>query len=180
MGEAMNKCIFLDIDGVLNVEVFINAFWAICKQMELNRPDAAHLRKAVMRDDYGNLFCPTAVNHLAWVIEVTGANIVISSTWRSSGLDEMKAMWKFRKLPGEVIDVTPHIRRNDDLDFKERAERGHEIQHWLDNHPEVESYVIFDDNDDMLKSQEDHFIKTDEKYGITHNDALKAIEILNK
>ena len=26
-----NRVVFLDIDGVLNNEIFINAFWAICE-----------------------------------------------------------------------------------------------------------------------------------------------------
>jgi len=176
------KVIFLDIDGVLNVEVYLTAFWDICKRINLSRPEAASLRLDAIHDDYGNLFCPLACRRLDWIIQATDAKIVISSTWRMNGLDEMKAMWKHREIAGEVIDITPvHMTRRgiDNLSFTERCERGNEIKEWLSLHPEVESYVIFDDDNDMLPEQKDNFIQTDEAYGITLKDAEKAIEILN-
>jgi len=175
------KVIFLDIDGVLNVEVYIVAFWDICKRINLARPEANLLRLESIRDDYGNLFCPMATNRLAWIISATEAKIVISSTWRMSGLTTMQDMWKHRELAGEVIDITP-VNRNrvNDLSFNERNERGHEIKQWLTAHPEVEQYVIFDDDDDMLPEQLDNFIQTDEVYGITLKDAEKAIKILTQ
>jgi hypothetical protein len=175
------KVIFLDIDGVLNVEVYMTAFWDICKRINLSRTEASSLRMDALRDDYGNLFCPLACRRLAWIISITDAKIVISSTWRMNGLSEMQAMWKHRDLPGEVIDITPiHInKRENDKSFSERLERGGEIKEWLSLHPEVESYVIFDDDNDMLPEQMNNFIQTDEVYGITMKDAEKAIEILN-
>lgn len=174
----MKKIIFLDIDGVLNVEVFINAFWAICKQLKLNRAEENNFRQVNLRDEYGNLFCPTACNQLAWIIKETGAKIVISSTWRHSGLKVMQEMWKARNLPGEVIDITPSNRQDRNLPFKERADRGHEIKEWMSKN-KVDRYVIFDDDDDMLPEQEANFIQVDEMYGIMGLDAEKAIQILN-
>lgn len=175
----MDKIIFLDIDGVLNVEVYINAFWDICKRMELSRTQAASLRMEQMRDDYGNLFCPTATRKLEWLIEITKAKIVISSTWRMSGLEQMQAMWKDRKLPGEVIDITPiHItKREPGKSFSERLERGNEIKEWLSKHKEIKRYVIFDDDNDMLPEQLPYFVQTDEVYGITTANVLQAVEI---
>ena len=176
------KIIFLDIDGVLNVEVYLTAFWDICKRINLARPQAASLRMDAMRDYYGNLFCPLACRRLAWITEITGAKIVISSTWRMNGLSEMQAMWKHREIAGEVIDVTPiHMNREgrSNLSFTERCERGNEIKEWLSLHPEVESYVIFDDDNDMLPEQINNFIQTDEAYGITLKDAERAIQILS-
>lgn len=172
------KIIFLDIDGVLNVEVYLTAFWDICKRINLARPQAASLRMDAMQDDYGNLFCPLACRRLAWIIEITGAKIVISSAWRMNGLSEMQAMWKHRELAGEVIDVTP-IHMNNRVKELSFTERGNEIKEWLSLHPEVESYVIFDDDNDMLAEQKNNFIQTDEAYGITLKDAERAIEILN-
>ncbi len=175
------RVVVLDIDGVLNNEVFPNAFFAILKRLEIVRSRAKELHKIVMRDEYGNFFCPTATNMLAYIIEQTGAKIVISSSWRHSGLQFMQDMWKERGLPGEVIDITPSFHRtNDHMPFKERAERGHEIKDWLTRHPEVESYVILDDDDDMLPEQEARFVRTNERYGITFDDAKKCIEILNE
>jgi hypothetical protein len=161
------KVIFLDIDGVLNNEIFPNAFWAICKQVDLKREQAKSLHKVVMRDEYGNLFCPTAVKQLRWIVACTGAKIVISSTWRSAGLNEMQTMWQMRDLPGEVIGVTPFL----------NTPRGEEIAEWLREN-DVDSYVIIDDDYDMLPEQVDSFIKTNPTYGITFKDAERAVQIL--
>lgn len=182
--EEKIKVVFLDLDGVLNVEIFINAFWEFCRLMELRHPEQKVDFNEISRDDYGMLFCPTATKQLEWIIATTGAKIVISSTWRHNGLSQMQEMWKHRKLAGEVIDITPsfrHLRTDEEekMDFDELAERGREIKHWLDKHPEVEQFVIFDDDNDMLPSQKNNFIRTDERYGITFQDSLKAVEILN-
>lgn len=76
------KIIFLDIDGVLNVY-----------------PQG--------HDEYGAIFHPHLVENLKLILDQTGAKIVVSSTWRRSGLSIMKEMWEKRGLPGEVIDITP-------------------------------------------------------------------------
>lgn len=169
------KVIFLDLDGVLNVEVFITAVVDVCKREGLDFNKHLH-------DQYGNLFCPMATGMLKHLIDRTNAKIVISSTWRSSGLEKMKQMWLDRSLPGEVIGVTPHYRYlfgDIDLAFDEKFERGFEIQSYLDDHPEITNYLILDDDNDMLPSQLSNFIQTHEQYGITREDVTKGIEILN-
>lgn len=152
----MKKIIFLDIDGVLCV--IPNNF-----------------------DDFGPNFHKTFEDNLKHIIEQTNANIVISSTWRLAGLDEMKRMWKKRGLAGEVVDITPSGTM-DNI-------RGDEIQAWLDEN-EVENYVIIDDDTDFLESQMNNFVRTSENYthedsvdigyGLTKKCAEKAIEILNR
>lgn len=162
----MSKIIFLDIDGVLNI---------YCPS----------------RDKYGCKFHQEFVNNLQHIVDETGAKIVISSSWRVEGSGIMKSMWMFRKLPGEVIGITPDLYytlsgpKGDD-DYC----RGSEIQLWLDNHPEVTNYVIIDDDTDMLPSQMNNFVRTsknrkhpdalDVGYGLTKKCAELAIKILNK
>ena len=162
------KVIFLDIDGVLNV----------C------------LHK---RDEFGSLFHQQFMNNLKRVVDETNAKIVISSSWRHSGLKVMQEMWKKRNLAGEVIDVTANRPSNHketmNLGFHERLERGFEIQDWLFKHPEVDRFVIIDDDDDMLESQMYTFVQTSDNWehtdhieglGLTLECADKAIKILNK
>lgn len=165
------KIIFLDIDGVLNVI------------------GQGH-------DEYGQIFHKHLENNLKWIIEETNAKIVISSTWRFSGLKIMKEMWAKRNIPGEVIDVTSDVVQlginiDSKLNFYEMKERGHEIQSWIDSNKHlIESYVIIDDDNDMLDSQQQNFVKTSDNinhidcvdigYGLTKECARKAIEILNK
>jgi hypothetical protein len=150
------KVIFLDIDGVLNVI-----------------PQG--------RDQYGSIFHPQFEDNLQYLIEQTKANIVISSTWRYSGLKVMQNMWRDRGLPGNIINITP-------IHFNSRY-RGEEIDAWLKEN-QVDNYVIIDDDNDMLPEQMLNFVQTygnhehtdavDFGYGLTKECTLKAIGILNK
>jgi len=159
----MDKIIFLDIDGVLNV---IPKKW----------------------DKYGGQFHKEFENNLKYLIKKTNAKIVISSSWRIDGLQVMQNMWIDRKLPGEVIDITP-ISRFMEKDEKDGFNRGYEIKHWLDKNP-TKNYVIIDDDIDMLPEQLNNFVKTSDNiehddcidigYGLTKKCTEQAILILNK
>jgi len=161
------KVIFLDIDGVLNV---------YCQG----------------RDEYGCTFHKHFEDNLRWIIEETGAKIVISSTWRRDGLDVMQNLWRHRNLPGEVIDITPtevDVVEYGTCEFYDLVDRGHEIQQWINDH-DIVNYVIIDDDNDMLPSQRGNFVRTannkdhsdcvDIGYGLTRKCSEKVIEILNK
>ncbi|MFA5068205.1 MAG: HAD domain-containing protein [Candidatus Izemoplasmatales bacterium] len=163
------KIIFLDIDGVLNV---------YCQG----------------RDQYGCTFHKHFEDNLRYIIEQTGAKIVISSTWRMDGLQKMQQMWKDRKLAGEIIGITPTVAdivEKGTFEFYDQVERGHEIQQWIDEHiDQVENYCIIDDDNDMLQSQRNNFVRTannrdhedcvDVGYGLTRKCSEKVVQILNK
>lgn len=162
------KVIFLDIDGVLNVI------------------GQGH-------DKYGQTFHKHFEDNLRTIIVSTGAKIVISSSWRYSGLESLLSMWNDRQLPGDIIDITPNeqdVVQAGLAEFYDSVGRGSEIQLWLNQHPEVEQYVIIDDDDDMLSTQLENFVKTsgnfhhkdcvDIGYGLTIECAQKAIQILDK
>lgn len=165
----MRKVIFLDIDGVLNTK-----WWYT--QMDRNTP----------KDKYGYAFDPSSVANLQKIVDETGADIVISSSWKSFGLSELEDMWQDRGLPGKLIDITPNsvsdeMLLNADLDHMELFSiRGMEIKEWLDKHgKKVSHYVIIDDMDNFLLDQKFHFVQTDPEVGITEEDANMAIKILN-
>ena len=88
----MGKVLFLDIDGVLNT-----GWWYT--QMDRNTP----------KDKYGYAFDPRSVANLKKIVDETGADIVISSSWKSFGLSELEDMWQDRGLPGKLIGITPNI-----------------------------------------------------------------------
>lgn len=164
------KIIFLDIDGVLNTK-----WWY--SQMDRN----------THRDKYGYAFDPQAVANLRKIVEETGADIVISSSWKCMGLSQMEDMWKDRNLPGIIIGITPNSVSDEllidaDIDSMELFHiRGEEIKEWLKKHGKrVCNYVIIDDMDNMLPGQQSHFVQTNPEMGITEDDAEKAIAILNK
>ncbi len=164
------KIIFLDFDGVMNTGQWY-------RQLDENAKS----------DAYATVFDPNAVANLAKIIEATGADIVISSSWKAMGLTTMREMWKERRLPGRVIGITPTYIDNEmllnadlsNMDFHHG--RGEEIKGWLLLHgKEVSHYVIFDDIDDVLPEQEAHLIQTDPEVGISEKDTDVAIFILNK
>ena len=62
------------------------------------------------------------------------------------------------------------------------TQRGEEIQVWMDKESEkneIESFVILDDDSDMLPEQMGNFIHVDGQVGLVDKDVFKAIEILN-
>ena len=165
----MEKIIFLDIDGVLNTN-----WWY--SQMDRNTP----------KDKYGYAFDPRSVANLKKILDETGADIVISSSWKSFGLSELEDMWQDRGLPGKLIGITPNsvsdeMLLNADLDHMEIFSiRGMEIKEWMGKHgKKVSHYVIIDDMDNFLPEQKSHFVQTDPEVGITEEDANMAIKILN-
>lgn len=161
------KVIFLDIDGVLNVELS-------------------------ERDAYGKLFHTHLVDNLRHIVEQTGANIVITSTWKSKGLKTIQKMWHDRDLPGNVIDLTSYcdeVARDQGIEYYDQITRGHEVQHWLDRHTYVTKWVMIDDDLDIMPEQINNFVRTANNkhhsdsvgigFGLTRICAEKAIDILN-
>jgi len=53
-----------------------------------------------------------------------------------------------------------------------------EIALWLEEHPEVTSYVILDDQSTFRQLKE-HFVQINPKSGITNKDTERVITILN-
>lgn len=149
------KVIFLDFDGVITIP----PRWTI------NIDKLKNLKK---------------------IIDATDAKIVVSSSWRSSTIERTKNLIlnhdnlkdinsKMKWFINNIYDITPFI--SDDK-YK-RNGRGGEIQTWLDAHPEVENYIILDDDSDMLMSQLYHFIQTDWSFGLTEREVELSIAVLN-
>jgi len=95
------------------------------------------------------------------MVAASGATVVLSSTWRL--YPEMLAEVKRHFT---VHDVTPDL----------GTSRGAEIAAWLEAHPEVERYVIVDDDRDMTPEQLPHCFFTDWYSGLTQKvaDAVVA------
>lgn len=154
------KVIFLDIDGVMNTEASMIA--AHDKGYDGSSADGWDLN---------------AVANLKRILETTGAEIVISSTWRFERFQpELLRAFQMYGLPC-WIGVTP---RKMSL-----HSRGGEIAMWIRDHLDecgvaIERYVILDDDSDMLDEQKPFFVKTHFRNGgLTKELADKAIEILN-
>ena len=151
----MRKILFLDIDGVLNTD---RQQW-YC-QMNSIAPV----------DKFGYAFDSKAVENLATILEETGAEIVISSSWKFLGLQTLQKMWKDRNMPGTILYITP------DGDNK-----GLKIDEWLLKHEsQVSGYAIIDDENDMQPEQQEHFVQTNSQFGITLKDADRVMTILRQ
>lgn len=119
------KIIFLDFDGVMDTSYYDHI---------LNKKGLPG------SDSFGIIFDPKSVRNLKEIIDKTGADIVVSSSWKYfMTYKDFLDMWKYRGLPGFVTDVTPipSVRRN----------RGDEIDAWLTECNEECQYVIIDDLD---------------------------------
>lgn len=160
------KVIFLDIDGVLL--------------------PGEYLYKT------GNNYAlsPTCCSRLDRLITETGAKIVISSAWRLGRLCEpmmnLEGVSIFLRSHGvqcSVVGLTPYGSKRVPVSLKfsmrGACERGHEIADWLDEHPEVEKFVIIDDDADMAHLKE-YLVKTDFLTGLQDDHVERAIEILNR
>lgn len=158
------KVIFLDIDGVLNSEQyhykceFTDRYDLYRKQIDL---EAVHL--------------------LREIVDKTGAEIVLSSCWRI-GKTSRQAVETILKENGMSLFDSTGVYVND----SPRMVRGNEILQWMiDNERHIgyyfdfKSYVILDDDSDMLLQQKDNFIHIDRRVGLTEKDVERAIEILN-
>lgn len=150
------KYIFLDFDGPLNTG-----------RGEFMDPSR-----------YGHHFDNMAVRNLRRIIDKTGAQIVVSSSWRHLGLERIREIWSSWGLPGEIVGCTPGV-WGDGCKFDTR---GEEIQQWLDENVDDDyAYVIIDDMDDSeaTDEQKDFWIQVDPHEGISYEDADIAIGILN-
>ena len=169
---SKRKVLFLDIDGVLNTE---RHYEYCCKN------------RIASDERFGYPFDPEAVDNLKKIIDETGAEIVISSSWKFWGLSTMIDLWKGRNLPGEIIGITPQAMSDEMLLNADLIEmemlplKGSEIKGWLSEHRRsVAQYAILDDVNDMLPEQQNHLVQINPVVGITEQDAEEVIAILNK
>lgn len=164
----MSKVIFLDIDGVLNTQ---------------QHQQALRAKGVATSDKWGALFNPSAVHRFKYIIEQTGADIVLISSWKFLGLEAMRQMWSERGLPGKVLDITPSSESDElllsiDLEQDDLPNpcKGAEIEAWLSLHAKPNaSYVIIDDEAIVLPEQRDRFVQTKPEVGLSEQDAECAI-----
>lgn len=137
------RVIFLDIDGVLTTH-----------RTRYHSPDVE---------------CVQRLNRLT---EESDAKIVVSSTWRHRGLQEMRRILRDWGVVAPVIGITPDLSR-DSNGLLVSVERGKEIGAWLEEHQETGRFVILDDEDDM-GDEIACLVKTDTETGFREEDYQKA------
>lgn len=146
--------LFLDYDGVVNTPMWDDT--------------GKHCRFNYSRDNKVNNF--QAVQWVSKFCREYGYDIVVTSTWRCE--DNYKdclvngGLWEDVKILGR----TPYVLN---------GERGDEIQKYLEEHPDVENFLIFDDDSDMGVLY-DHLIKTNFAFGFSMYNYESAVELHNR
>lgn len=185
------KIIFLDIDGVMNSGLHTQELYSAYTRGELTK-----------REYYDTFDMPykETLEALKYIIDNTGAQVVLSSTWRLNPENIVKLNKCFEPYGFSIIDRTcsgvyltdieklgfntkkcysVYFTKND---LKYSTDRGAEIAMWLSKHSNIESFVILDDDSaDIKQYYPKNFVQTD-FYGDALNMecAEKAIKILNK
>lgn len=176
------KIIFLDIDGVLNSTPFLD------KALNNSNDATAREQKTleILKDIDGchpsfglrslRSIDTKPVSFLNMIAKRSGAKFVISSSWRHTyTYKEIGVFLKHHGFMGEVIGSIPN--RIDPPKGVTSVKRRHEIQAYLDLHPEIVEFVILDDNVDMGHLN-DHFIMTDINIGLETKHIVEALSIL--
>lgn len=164
------KLIFLDIDGVFNSSDYGNS--------EFYLLSTAHLSDAeIMLTHHHHHLDPKAIAIFNDLVKRSGAEVVLSSTWRGRySPEEMTAMLKDRGAEFEIKESTPILFGKIN---SSRIPRGKEIEHFLKLLKQPpESFVILDDHDDMIHLKP-CLVQTSMQHGLTQDDVEKALKILN-
>lgn len=160
------KIIFLDIDGVLN-----------CNDTYTN---------AEFREYPYNHFDPKLVGNLNNITQATGANIVISSSWRiNRTFRELREILVKAGVTGKIIGQTERLHFSN---WSHSVPRGCEILHWMETNKGIlgnllqwRDYVILDDDIDMLYWHRANFFQTDPSGGgLTDNLVYRIINFLGR
>lgn len=150
--------IFLDFDGVLDTASYdmylvLNGF-PECD--EKGRP----------------VFDPKCIENLKRIIDVTAADIVVTSDWKYiDTYEDLLEMWLHRDMPGFMTDLTPNCSKH----------RGDEIAQWLDECNVNCNYVIIDDlnSENFNQEQLDRLVTVNPNHGLDEVATIKAISIIN-
>lgn len=164
-GEPLMRVVFLDIDGVLNSARFYRESFDRSADLGFRENHMDASKVALLND----------------LLERSGAVCVLSSTWRLGppiGLQITLDSLRARGFTGEIVDCTPDCARQVPTGgIYVGHERGHEIQEWLDAHPDVLSFVILDDSDDMAHLLP-RLVRTSWAEGLEQEHVERAIALL--
>ena len=152
------KVIFLDVDGVLN---YMGS-----------------------KSYYGDVYFveEEKVKLLAELVKASGAEIVLSSTWRLGFWDLCEGKETFdADLYQALSDALEEFDLNIfDCTGQSLSTRGEEIEAWLTKNGEMpEAFVILDDmGEGQFGAYADHLIRTNYRTGLVHDDVKRAIGML--
>lgn len=160
--------VFLDFDGVLNADTTAALPWS------LHTPYYVQIQKRVFGLD------PTMVRRVNRLCSVTGAKVVLSTSWAHPGswdAEGAEAILRYFGFDGEVVGRTER---------RMNIARAWEIEQWLQAHAPCPYVILDDDKHDQLKRVKDRpwirdrWVQTTTRYGLTDPETERAIRILRE
>ena len=171
------KVIFLDNDGV----ICLSSNWGTRhkKQAKWGKMKLSMSMSSIPVEYRFDNFDRKSIKILNEILESTNAEIVVSSDWRlHANLEELGQYYTSQgiiKKPIAVTDLFKDIYPSEWSSLRFRAdlelERSMEINHWLENHPEVTHWVAVDDLNMSVEFLGDRFAAkdgSDLKAGLTN------------
>ena len=151
------KILFLDMDGVMNNYRY-NSYW--CKMFGRGVSDCID---------------PLCMLQLNRIIDVTGCDVVISSSWRRwlrDGFDlaAFEMLLSTHGFCGKVVGATSTRR----VAAPGETERSKEIRQYLLDNPSITAYAVLDDDTEPIEN----FVHVNNDVGLSFQDAEKAIRLL--
>lgn len=176
------KIVFLDIDGVVATldalyEELAAYFGVEVQDIEKTNPKELCEKTGL---SYPSVSCshwpfsPSAIKLLYKLQLETGCKFVMSSSWRlGKDINEINSLMATKGLRIRFIDKTEN--------WSKSGTRGGEIQNWLDEHTDVEQYVIIGDECtyDITPEHPDKCVQTTFKKGFDEECYDKAVSILS-
>ncbi len=159
LSRMASPLLFLDIDGVLN---------SYGSRFESGQTPL----------DPANIACFNRI------VAATGADIVVTSTWRYfTPFEELRGYFAEAGILGEIVDVAPDLIAGLGTEAARLVTRGQEIHAWFKERGELDPcapedvFVILDDRTD-LEPYLDRLVLTTIERGLTDAEADRAIELL--
>lgn len=179
-----SSIIFLDVDGVLNCQLFYEERYANLHAHDgipLYKVVKKYLRKLVKSkeisrlDYYKGEMCEMRMGWLNELCVETNSAVVLSASMRAQySVEELQTIFNHCGATFTIIDKTGHC---------EDRIRGVEILNWIKansmewfgvNYYDFHRWIILDDDSDMLLWQQAHFFQTDTYSGLTPNICYRA------
>jgi hypothetical protein len=172
-----NSLIFLDLDGVLNCQLFYTEKFSHLERFDgipLYKVVKKYLHKIVKKkeisdlDYYKSQICSKRIGWLNELCNETNSAVVLSASMRSGhDVEKLQEIFNYCGATFTIIDKTGYCNCRI---------RGVEIHKWLqDNcmkwfgvhYYDFYRYAIIDDDSDMLLGQQFNFFKVDNYSGLT-------------
>jgi len=153
--DFIGPVLFLDIDGVLNDETFLQR----CKSLDQE-------------------IDPKKVSLLNHIINKTGCRTILSSSWRSQGLNEVQRKLEKVGFNHQLDGCTPLLEERTPGGIFFAARRGDEIGSWIYAHGGMQTKAVCILDDEDVSPLEQHRVPCSFSKGLTDHEANLAIKKL--